>query len=210
MTNFSHIFSLRQAQASVLEGLPKLAKLGVKTKRPADYFAQMLKSDSQMAKIAKSLESKQESLLKSEKAKKLREMKKMGKKIQQEVLLGRQKEKREMLDKVKAYKKGKVGNLDFDLDGKHSKKGGASRSKKGGAKGGSKSSKKQVKKNDTYGFGGQKKRGKSNNADSFSQDFSLKRHNARGGRGGGSSARGGKKQAQKRPGKNRRQQMRGR
>lgn len=171
-----------------------------------------------MAKIGKSLESKQEALLNSEKAKKLREMKKMGKKIQQEVLLGRQKEKREMLERVKAYKKGKVGNLDFDLDAKHSKKGGASSSKKGGARGGAKLSRKQVKKDETYGFGGQKKRSKSNSADSFAQDFSLKRPNARGGRGNGggrgrggaSSGRGGKKKAPKRPGKNRRQQTKGR
>ena len=51
----------RQAQAAVLEGLPRLQSLGVKTKRPEDYFAQMAKSDQHMNKIrAKLLSKKQE------------------------------------------------------------------------------------------------------------------------------------------------------
>merc|ERR1712012_1372227 len=43
----------RQAQAAVLEGLPRLQSLGVKTKRPEDYFAQMAKSDQHMKKMTK-------------------------------------------------------------------------------------------------------------------------------------------------------------
>lgn len=41
----------RQAQAAVLEGIPKLNQLGVRTKRPDDYFAQMAKSDEHMQKV---------------------------------------------------------------------------------------------------------------------------------------------------------------
>lgn len=41
----------RQAQAAVLEGIPRLHNLGVKTKRPDDYFAQMAKSDEHMQKV---------------------------------------------------------------------------------------------------------------------------------------------------------------
>ena len=48
----------RQAQAAVLEGLPRLQSLGVKTKRPDDYFAQMAKSDQHMNKIRAKLLSK--------------------------------------------------------------------------------------------------------------------------------------------------------
>ena len=44
-------FSYRQAQASVLEGVSKLHKLGVKTKRPEDYFAEMAKTDDHMKKV---------------------------------------------------------------------------------------------------------------------------------------------------------------
>ena len=46
-------FSYRQAQASVLEGVSKLHKLGVKTKRPEDYFAEMAKTDDHMKKVKK-------------------------------------------------------------------------------------------------------------------------------------------------------------
>lgn len=187
--------SFRQAQAATNEAIPKLKELGVKTKRPSDYFAQTLKTDSQMSKIQNNLKSKQEALEKSGKAKKMREMKKMGKKIQHEVLLNRQKEKRDMLDKVKAYKKGKINTLDLDQKPKK----GILKKNDGKAR----LNKKQAKKSETYGFGGQKKRGKSNNAESFAEDFSLKR-----GRLGGRNVQKGK-EAQ-RPGKSKRQQKKGR
>lgn len=41
----------RQAQAAVLEGLARLRAIGVVTKRPEDYFAEMAKSDSHMQKV---------------------------------------------------------------------------------------------------------------------------------------------------------------
>jgi rRNA-processing protein EBP2 len=41
----------RQAQAAVLEALPRLKSMNVATKRPSDYFAQMAKSDEQMQKV---------------------------------------------------------------------------------------------------------------------------------------------------------------
>lgn len=45
------ICSYRQAQAAVLQAIPKLSKLGIQTKRPMDYFAEMAKSDNQMQKV---------------------------------------------------------------------------------------------------------------------------------------------------------------
>lgn len=42
----------RQAQAAVLEGLARLKAIGVVTKRPEDYFAEMAKSDSHMQKVS--------------------------------------------------------------------------------------------------------------------------------------------------------------
>ena len=41
----------RQAQATVLEVIPRLTSMGVKTKRPDDYFAQMAKTDTHMNKV---------------------------------------------------------------------------------------------------------------------------------------------------------------
>ena len=54
------ILLYRQAQAAVLEGLPRLQSLGVKTKRPDDYLAQMAKSDQHMNKIRAKLLSKEQ------------------------------------------------------------------------------------------------------------------------------------------------------
>ncbi|XP_077501966.1 uncharacterized protein LOC144112985 [Amblyomma americanum] len=71
----------RQAQAAVLEGIPRLHQLGVVTRRPDDYFAQMAKSDTHMTKVREKLLTKKVALERSEKARKLRELKKFGKKI---------------------------------------------------------------------------------------------------------------------------------
>lgn len=58
---------------------------------------------------------------KAVKVKKLRELKKYGKKVQVEVALQRAKEKRELLSKVKQYREGKLNSLDF-LEENHGKK----------------------------------------------------------------------------------------
>merc|ERR1711913_136587 len=51
-----------------------------------------------------------------------RELKKFGKKVQVEVQQKRQKEKREMMEDVKKFKKGQTDNLDF-LEKRNNKKG---------------------------------------------------------------------------------------
>ena len=56
----------------------------------------------------------------SQKVKKVRELKKYGKKVQIEVGLQRAKEKRELLSKVKQFREGKLASLDF-LEEKESK-----------------------------------------------------------------------------------------
>jgi len=57
--------------------------------------------------------SQQVSQEKAQKVKKLRELKKYGKKVQIEVGLQRAKEKRDMLSKVKQFREGKLASLDF-------------------------------------------------------------------------------------------------
>jgi len=49
---FKYRFSYRQAQTAVLLGLPRLQAQGLPTKRPEDYFAQMVKSDEHMKKVS--------------------------------------------------------------------------------------------------------------------------------------------------------------
>ncbi|TMW42001.1 hypothetical protein DOY81_012920, partial [Sarcophaga bullata] len=69
----------RQAQGAVLEGIKRLHELGIKTKRPDDYFAEMAKSDEHMQKVRSNLMAKQEGQAKSERIRQIREQRKMGK-----------------------------------------------------------------------------------------------------------------------------------
>ncbi|XP_059156511.1 probable rRNA-processing protein EBP2 [Physella acuta] len=189
----------RQAQATVLEGLARLAKLSVPTKRPEDYFAEMAKSDEHMKKVRSKLLEKKISMEKSEKAKKLREMKKYGKKVQVEVLQKRQKEKREMLESVKKFRKGQVDKLDIFDETIERQPKQQNQGKQIQGKQQFKPNKKREYKNKKFGFGGQKKRSKYNTAESSAdlRDFS---------RGPGKRNFKSKPQGKnsKRPGKNKR------
>ena len=103
----------RQAQATVIESLARLKNMGLPTKRPDDYFAQMMKSDDHMQKIRTKLAQKQEEEERVQKVRKLRELKKFGKQVQVEVQQKRHKEKREMMEQVKQFRKGKSDKIDF-------------------------------------------------------------------------------------------------
>ncbi|XP_068445578.1 probable rRNA-processing protein EBP2 [Clinocottus analis] len=205
------MFFYRQAQATVLDALPLLSKHGIATKRPDDYFAEMAKSDQQMQKIRTKLISKQLILEKSEKAKKLREQRKFGKKVQVEVIQKRQKEKKAMMTAVKKYQKGMTDKLDF-LDGDKTKgkdsSQGPQASKKTAAKKGPNSKKKY--KDQRFGFGGKKSGKKWNTKESHNDvsSFRAKVANAKGGKGGKKGAKGGNQN--KRPGKSVRKKMKSR
>ena len=103
----------RQAQAAVLQALPRLRSMNIRTKRPEDYFAQMAKSDEHMQKVRQKLVSKQAAEERLDKIRKLRELRKFGKKVQVEVQQKRQKEKRDMLEQVKKFRKGQTDKIDF-------------------------------------------------------------------------------------------------
>ncbi|CAL8396139.1 unnamed protein product [Boreogadus saida] len=196
------MFFYRQAQASVLEALPRLKKLNIFTKRPGDYFAEMAKSDQQMTKIRKKLISKQAILEKSEKAKKLREQRKFGKKVQVEVIQKRHKEKRDMMNAVKKYQKGMTDKLDF-LEGDQKGPAAASqKTKADAAKRGPNAKRKS--KDDRFGFGG-KKSGKKWNTKESHNDVSTFRSKTAHGKGGKKGGKGGAQN--KRPGKSVRKKM---
>lgn len=172
----------RQAQATVLEGYKKLEELDLPTVRPTDYFAEMAKSDDHMQKVRKRLLQKQVGQQISERVKKIREIKKYGKKVQIEVEQQKHKEKREMLEKIKKFKKGKTDSIDF-LEGGRSLRddAGSSRSKKDLKK----ASFKRDFKDKKYGFGGKKKNNKRNNAKDPKDDRPLPNmKKSRSGRGG--------------------------
>ncbi|KAM7409776.1 hypothetical protein PAMA_001324 [Pampus argenteus] len=201
------MFFYRQGQATVLEALPLLQKHGIATKRPEDYFAEMAKSDQHMQKIRKKLISKQAILEKSEKAKKLREQRKFGKKVQIEVIQKRQKEKKAMMSAVKKYQKGMTDKLDFlDGDQKTSKDSSQGPKKAVNKKG---PNSKRKYKDQRFGFGGKKSGKKWNTKESHNDvsGFRAKVAHGKGGRGG-KKGKGGNQN--KRPGKSVRKKMKAR
>ncbi|XP_040040803.1 putative rRNA-processing protein EBP2 [Gasterosteus aculeatus] len=202
------MFFYRQAQATVLDALPLLSKHGIPTKRPDDYFAEMAKSDQQMQKIRKKLISKQEILERSEKAKKLREQRKFGKKVQVEVIQKRQKEKKAMMTAVKKYQKGMTDKLDFLEGDKKKGKESAQGSNKAVNKRAPNSKRKY--KDQRFGFGGKKSGKKWNTKESHNDvsAFRAKVANSKGSKGGNKGVKGGKQN--KRPGKSTRKKIKSR
>lgn len=73
--------------------------------RPTDYFAEMVKTDAHMAKIRQSLLDEQAGMKASEDARKLRDAKKFGKKVQVERLRERERDKKAIGDKLESLKK---------------------------------------------------------------------------------------------------------
>lgn len=190
----------RQAQAAVVEALPRLKLLCVHIQRPNDYFAEMVKGDDHMRRIREHLLSQQKAMEQAEKTRKQRELKKFGKKVQQNVLERRRQEKRQTLDAVKQFRRDRSKRPDFlgggdDDDFPVTNSGPAGKNKK-----------RQMKES-RFGFGGKKRLTKSNTASSTDEGkFSL-RHNGKlpagirkGNKGKGKNARAGKshRQTQKR------------
>lgn len=181
----------RQAQSAVAEGIKRLHSLGLKTKRPDDYFAEMAKSDEHMQKVRSNLMAKQEGQAKSERIKQIREQRKMGKLVQTQARVQRDSEKREMLDKLKKFRKGKLKNLDFLEDNK------ASANKDRDTRKANKAKRKE--KDNRFGFGGKKKGMKRNTKASSMEGGDYKNFKS------GAGAKGRKGSAS-RPGKSKRVQ----
>ncbi|ORY81479.1 eukaryotic rRNA processing, partial [Protomyces lactucae-debilis] len=154
-----------------------IQKEGGAWERPADYFAEMVKTDDHMERIRKEQVAEATGKKASAEAKKQRELKKFGKQVQISKTLEREKEKKTMTDKVKSLKRKRGAELegkeDFDValdeaaaaPGRNAKRGGGasreSRDKK-------------------YGHGGKKRFAKSNDALSSGDVTSF---SGRGGRG---------------------------
>ncbi|XP_067893201.1 probable rRNA-processing protein EBP2 isoform X2 [Heterodontus francisci] len=205
------MYFYRQAQATVLNALPRLQRLKIATKRPDDYFAEMAKSDQQMQKIREKMMSKQISMEKSEKAKQLRALRKYGKKVQIEVIQKRQKEKKAMMTAVKKYQKGLSDKLEFlegDKDSSEAKKEGGGRLAAGTAQQKKGINAKRKYRNEKFGFGGKKRGLKWNTRDSHNDVSSFRSKVAHS--KSNSFGKGGKKNTNKRPGKKNRQKMKNR
>ncbi|BHF80788.1 Probable rRNA-processing protein EBP2 [Sparganum proliferum] len=175
-------FFYRQAQAAVLEAIPRLHELNVPTRRPADYFAEMIKSDDHMVKVREHIVMSKKRLELREKARQLRQARKFGKQTQKEVLEARRLEKKKHMDALKAVKRKPGGKEqaqlleDFLSSGKQSGKNkSAPNAKEEGrtfyrpkdVASRRKINYKRAFKNQKYGHGGQKKRSKRNDAESI-------------------------------------------
>ncbi|KAK4307233.1 hypothetical protein Pmani_020989 [Petrolisthes manimaculis] len=193
----------RQGQAAVMEGYSRLTALDLPTNRPEDYFAQMAKSDEHMQKVRRRLVKKQIGLEISDRVKKIREMKKYGKKVQLEVEKRKQQEKKEMMTKVKMFRKHKSNTIDFLEERKNQPLRG------GGGGGGqnkpqsqfSKGKLKRSQKDKAYGFGGRKKNMKRNRSEDTWGDGPLASKKSR---AGPMQGRGNKNKKASKRGKGRR------
>ncbi|KAJ1534097.1 rRNA-processing protein and EBNA1-binding protein ebp2 [Nowakowskiella sp. JEL0078] len=168
---------LQQALGAAEAGRQKVLAAGVKFSRPDDYYAEMVKSDEHMSRIRQRLLDEQQQIMASEQARKMREAKKFGKKVQIEKQLERIKQKKSAMEKVTVAKRKRGSNGTVGVDGDEgqtagdddlfgvevekgngeNKKYGANKPKRGG---------KREHKDNRFGFGGRKRNIKSNTADS--------------------------------------------
>ncbi|EUC63333.1 rRNA processing protein Ebp2 [Rhizoctonia solani AG-3 Rhs1AP] len=200
----------KQALDTANAARSKFAAAKLQFSRPADYFAEMVKSDSHMERIRQRLLDERAGIQKSETAKKQRELKKIGKQVQAEKLKEREKGKKEMNERVKGLKRSKLergGALDATQDSEAFdvavEDAIADRPAKRGKQGG-KSTISRAKRDAKFGFGGagtKGRRGKQNTKQS-TESFDF-----RGGMGREAAKRGGRNNGakSKRPGKSRRQ-----
>jgi rRNA-processing protein EBP2 len=106
--------------------LPRIASLNVPTTRPADYFAEMAKSDKQMGRVRRQLLEIQKRKQRQEHARRyrvrsnqeilsifrLRDEKKFAVKVQRTREDRKRKEKNKLMEATKKHKKGMKGQLE--------------------------------------------------------------------------------------------------
>ncbi len=109
--------SYTQVKDTVTMAINKLESEGIPWRRPDDYFAEMLKTDEHMLRVKDKLLGEKARVEKSNEMRKQRESKKFAKKVQQEKLASRDKQKKEDLDAIKKWRKQHGGEgEEFDMD----------------------------------------------------------------------------------------------
>ena len=186
----------RQSLAAATRGRTLVLEANVPFTRPSDYFAEMVKTDEHMERVRQRLLDESAGIKASENAKRQRELKKYGKKIQTEKLLERQRNKREIEDKVNSLKRKRQSGMGLDDDEFDVQLEEALGARKA-ARHTSAPKMSRQRRNDKFGFGGKKRHNKSNTADSTDQFGKAARRKP----GGGPRPKSKKPQ---RPGKSRR------
>lgn len=105
----------QQGLEAAKEGRAKLLALRIPFSRPADYFAEMVKSDEHMEKLKLGLIQDATEKKAKEESKRQRQLKKYGKQVQQQTMVQRHKEKRETLDRISHMKKRRGDQLDTGM-----------------------------------------------------------------------------------------------
>ena len=95
----------KQSLDAVTKARGLLKKEGVPFSRPADYFAEMVKSDEHMGKIKSKLVDEAASKKASAEARRQRDLKKFGKQVQVAKLQERSREKKDTMDKIQLLKR---------------------------------------------------------------------------------------------------------
>ncbi|CBQ69763.1 related to EBP2-required for pre-rRNA processing and ribosomal subunit assembly [Sporisorium reilianum SRZ2] len=209
----------KQALHAAVEGKKLVQASGTPFTRPSDYFAEMVKTDEHMERIRQKLLDETAAIKASEAAKKQRELKKFGKKVQVEKLQERIRNKKELTERIAGLKR-KHGSIDDAGDGDEfdvrleeaigGPTGSEGKKQKLAKRAPTNKAKMPRNARDAkYGFGGKKKHAKSNTAES-TNDFSVgPTRGARGSKPKVPSGKSGfrpkqKSGAAKRPGKARR------
>ncbi|KIW33774.1 uncharacterized protein PV07_00598 [Cladophialophora immunda] len=184
----------RIARTAVVTARDLLLSEKIPFSRPADYFAEMVKSDEHMGRVKQKMYDEAANKKAAEEARKLRDAKKFGKAVQVAKEQERAKEKRDTLEKIKELKRkrkgadtGKVteGNLDDDLFQNIDVENPAVKDRSGRDRGpGGGPNPKRQKRDQKYGFGGKKRHAKSGDAISSGdlRGFSAARMKAKGGK----------------------------
>lgn len=94
-----------QALDATTKARTLLKKEGIPFSRPTDFFAEMVKSDEHMGLVKGKLLEIAANKKAAQDARKLRDAKKFGKKVQQEKLAEREKDKKKMLEKIEGLKR---------------------------------------------------------------------------------------------------------
>jgi rRNA-processing protein EBP2 len=181
----------KQAQDGARQAIANLKQLNIPVARPADYFAEMVKSDSHMHRVRNVLLNKQKEKDRRDTVRRLRTEKKFATKVQKETEQQQRTDKRKFLEAVKKHRKGMKGQLETMLSNARSmdmdeNDGGpsAERPQRGGGRGGASGGGKKFSRtarDKKYGFGGIKRGNKRNDKASFN-DVAFKSKKGFGGR----------------------------
>lgn len=142
-----------QAASAVLDGMARLRALGVATRRPPDYFAEMAKTDQHMQRVRADLSARGARAERQERARSLREGRKLARGLQAEARLERAAAQRDLKLKLQRARRG-GGDLDFLEERPAARKRPANDRPA--------VSKKRAEKDRKFGFGGKKRGSKRN------------------------------------------------